>query len=168
MTSKTGYRPSVPWIPIALVILMTVIGGLRRRPRAAMLAFGLIAFGSHGLWQDYVTTAEWFEAHGHVLATQGAQDHNPFRNVIIRFTDHEGRQHDILDAAAQTYLERGTQAARDVPVLYDPARPRNAMVPQEGQWWNPRASSQAGWRSSWRRSSGRRADAGFNRVLKKA
>ena len=135
LNSRTIHRPAIPWMLITLGILVTLVRRLWQRPRATMLAFGLMGFGVYGLWQDYGVPSDWLEARGHVLGADESQAHNPFRNVIIRFTDRDGQRHDILDGSAQIYLDLGPEAARNVPILYDPGRPRIAMVPYEGRWW---------------------------------
>ena len=108
-----------------------------QRKRAFLPAMALLIYGMHATWNAIGIPGGWVETRGYVLATQARQSHNPFKNVVVRYETAEGRKIDFLDGNALTYLERGPEAASDVPVAYDPSHPRQAVLVADGRWEGP-------------------------------
>ncbi|MCB1972331.1 MAG: DUF3592 domain-containing protein [Geminicoccaceae bacterium] len=135
MSVSSASRSSLSTGHILIGLLLLVVRSLIARPRTSLVSAGLIGFGLTGLWQELDRTMHWKQTHGMVLAAIDNRTNNPFRNMIVRYTDAQGDSHDILDGAAAAYLDQGPEAARNVPVMYDPAMPRIARVATSFQWW---------------------------------
>lgn len=130
-------RSSMPYWLISFAILIAAVKKAWRRRRIFGPALAMMAFGAWSGWQAIGYPSGWVETQGHVLATEERAKRNPLRNLVVRFETEEGWKVDFLDGHAAAYLEQGLQAARQVPIAYNPEQPKQAMILAEGRWHQP-------------------------------
>ncbi|MCB2055884.1 MAG: hypothetical protein KDE35_16790 [Geminicoccaceae bacterium] len=122
---------------LTVALALRLLRRLRRRKRLTLPLLAVALFAGWKLAGAIGTPEGWIEARGSILGADPDRAQDPFRRWVVRFEDGRGRTVDFLDAAAIDLLERGGEAALDVPVLYDPREPGRAMIALDGRWREP-------------------------------